>query len=180
MSDEQQPDSPSNNPYYRPVHRPHKKIKVPFMGGGRERSPREVGRRPAGDYSTEEWGSTWGFRLIAAAVIGILIYGLYTTFSATGKKQPNLVDVPQQIIDMTWDQAEVFKKFSEVSPNEKHFYLVIGREGATKTIDFRNETSGFWDRVDPHNRLNKAPGSLNVSIDAYDNTRDGVVQLKFE
>lgn len=182
MSD--QPDQTSSsgqpeNPYYRPVHRPHRKIRMPFTGGSNDRQP-QVGRRGVGDYSSEEWGGTWGVRLITLAVIGILMYGLYTTFSASGKKQPNLIDQTQQIVDMTWDQAEVFKKFADVGPKDKHYYLVIGKEGNTKTIDFKDEKSGFWDRIDTHNKLTKAPGSLKVSVDAYDNTRDGVVEMKFE
>ncbi|PQA59300.1 hypothetical protein [Siphonobacter curvatus] len=166
-------NTPQENPYYRPVHRERAKLKIPGFGGG---STSGSGKR-----TREKRSDTDIYvKLLPLIIVAIVGYGIYDTLAAFKGKKRNLIDDPQTIQEMTWKQEKVFKKYADLSPRSQHYYLVIGQEGHTKTIDFGREKTEFWDKVDPFNHLTKAPGSLNVSIDAYDNSRDQVVTMKFE
>lgn len=159
MSDQQE-----ENPYYRRVHRERPKMKIPGLGsigagGGK------------GDIYT---------RLLPLVIIAFIGYAVYDTFVSINRKNRNVVEGASAIRNMTWNQEKVFKKYADMGKKAKHFYLVIGKPGATKTIDFGEESSGFWDLVDPYNHLTKEAGSLKVTVDAYDNTRDRTVEMKFE
>lgn len=167
------------NPYYRRVHRPHQKLKMPLLGGLFSDKKPAPGRPPR-DGGEELWEKDWVAKLIPLLVLGFIGYAIYDTFVAVSGKNKDILDGSAEIKAMTWDRAKVFKKYADITPNTRHYYLVIGKEGATKTIDFVNEKSEFWDKVDTFNHLTKAPGGVIVSIDAYDDTRDRVVEMKFD
>ncbi len=162
-----------DNPYYRPVHRERKKISIPGFGGGKT-----FGRKGDNE-NRKDSGDIW-MKFMPLIVLIFAAYAMYDTFSAFNKKDKNTVDEPKAIQAMEWKHAKVYKKFADITPRSKHFYLVIGYEGASKIIDFGQEKSEFWDQIDTYNFLTKAPGSLSVSVDAYDNSRDRVVDMKFD
>lgn len=168
------------NKYYRPVHRPHRKLRFPGMGSGSddtktnaEKAPRRTIREASSD-----WGEDWIPKLVPLVVVAFIGFVLWDSFRGGGKGD-DIVRDPAAIEAATWENAKVRRKYAEVTPKRSRYFLELeDAEGKRVVFDFEREKSMFWDQVDPRNRLTKAAGSNQVAVDTY--TRDTTLVMKFE
>lgn len=164
------------NPHYRPVHRPHQKMKFPLFGGGGSGGSRK--RRPADDERTSDWGNDLYSKLIPLVVLSFIAYAVYDAFSGMGGPRRNIVERPEDIQEQVWNNAKVTKKWAEVRPNSTRMLLELrGADGQKQLLDLNGETSKFWDRVEVRNLLTKPAGSLDVKVNAY--ARDTTLTMRF-
>jgi hypothetical protein len=169
------------NKYYRPVHRPHKKISFPGMGksddSGDSSVPRRRPVREESDASPWAWAEDLIPKVVPLVVVGFMAFALYDAFRG-GNKYDDIVRNPEEIQAATWQNAKVKKKYADVTAKRTRLYLELeDAAGKRVTYDFEKEKGEFWDQVDARNRLTKAAGSNEVSVDTYQ--RDTTLVMRF-
>jgi hypothetical protein len=165
-------------PSYRPVHRPRKKLKMPLFGnmfggdGG--------GKRPS-NYEENKWGSKLTPIIVAIALIAIGI-DFFNTKNDTKRTFTGADDVKSMAFD-----GQIAKKYNVLLAKNEVEYVVeiLDKKGEKRVISFKDEKTNFGDFVLPYNFIVKKEGSLDVTVRRYvkkDTTvmlKDTLVTLKY-
>jgi hypothetical protein len=170
------------NKYYRPVHRPHKKLRFPGMGGGDDHreagAPSPTPARPLREVSTWSWADDLIPKVVPLVVVLLMGYALYDAFRG-GAPKDEIIRDPAEIVATDWNNARVRRKFADVTPKRTRYYLELEDAAGKRVLfDFEKENTLFWDRVDVRNRLTKPAGSDRVFVDTY--TRDTTYVMRFK
>lgn len=169
------------NQHYRPVHRPHQKMRFPLFGGGGNAEKRRA-RAEAGEVrekpSSSDWGNDLTAKLVPLAVVAFLAYAVWDTFANIGGPQRVIIESPTEIRELAWQNARVAKKYAEITSKRTRLFVELrGANGEMQLLDLAKEKALFWDRINVRNRLTKPAGSLDVQVDTYE--RDTTLTMQF-
>lgn len=172
----------NNNGGYKPHRRPARKLNFGAMLGmrtgdsGEEQSP--ALRRAARQVSGEDNDAT----IRKYAPLMILVLGVVLIFDLFFQRDVEVTNFNSEdaITEMTWNGTITKKYFAKNSEGQLHLlYEIKNKDGKTQIVDFYNETSGFWDKLDPYATISKPANSTKVHARTYAGT-EANFELKFE
>lgn len=143
--------------YYKPVHRPRKKLKMPLfgnMGGGSSQK----------NNSESIWGTKNFSRILFIIAALTFAAQLFLPDLWAEKMYSDYDELKELSLD-----GSIRKKYTDASnPNEIHYILIIKqKDGTRRKLDLYRADSLFFDQVAVPQRLFKKSGEMEVRVTRF-------------
>lgn len=152
--------------YYKPVHRPRKKLKMPLfgnMGGGSSQK------------STED--SFWGTKNYSTLIFIMSALAIFAQFYLPDFWAEKIYADYDEIKELSLD-GSIRKKYTDASnPKEIHYILIVKqKDRSRRKLDLYKADSVFFDQVAVPQRLFKKSGEMEVKVTRFSKP-DTVIRL---
>jgi hypothetical protein len=143
--------------YYKPVHRPRKKLKMPFFGN--------IGNSPSKNQKTE---SIWGTKNFSTMIFVMGAIALLAQFYLPDFWSEKIYADYEDLKELELNGA-IRKKYTDASnPNEIHYILLVKqKDGSRRKLDLYKADSVFFDQVSVPQRLFKKSGEMQVKVTRF-------------
>ncbi|MEY4384163.1 MAG: hypothetical protein RI995_1705 [Bacteroidota bacterium] len=143
--------------YYKPVHRPRKKLKMPLFGN--------IGSGGSKNTHSE---SIWGTKNFSTMIFVMGALALLAQFYLPDLWAEKVYADYDELKELALDGA-IRKKYTDASnPNEVHYLLLIKqKDGSRRKLDLYQADSVFFDQVAVPQRLFKKSGEMEVRVTRF-------------
>jgi hypothetical protein len=155
--------------YYKPVHRPRKKLKMPLFGN--------MGGSSSQKSNSE---SIWGTKNFSTLLFMIAAITFAVQLFLPDLWAEKMYSDYDELKELALDGA-IRKKYTDASdPNEIHYILIIKqKDGSRRKLDLYKADSLFFDQVAVPQRLFKKSGEMEVRVTRFTKP-DTVMRLVIE